>query len=83
MTLIRHLQTYLRLSIESEIRSKLIMASQHGDPGKGSGEPYVMNVEQVETSVVTAEHSSAADTKVAIDSNINSPIIFGTFSLTI
>ena len=83
MTPIMHLQIYLRLSIESEIRSKLTMASQHCDPGKGSGEPYVINVEQVETNAVTAEHSLTADTNVTIDSNINSPKIVDAFWLTI
>lgn len=80
---IMHLQTNLRLSVDSAMTFSHAMALQHGELGEGSGEPYVMNVEQVETSAVTDEHSTAADTDVANASNINTPIIVNALWLSI
>lgn len=52
------------------------MASQHGEVGRGSGEPYVMNVEHAENSPVMVEHSGVVlYTHEAHDINITTPIL--------
>lgn len=60
------------------------MAWQQGDPGKGSGEPYVMKVEQAEKSSVTVAHSGEQDTNEAhSEKYINTPIIILIFCVPI
>lgn len=80
---IMHLQT----NLWSPIALRLTIASQHGVPGSGSGEPSAMKVEQVETSDVTVEHSMLAaplpHTDIII-THINTPITtVDAFCLTI
>lgn len=62
------------------------MASQHGEPGKGSGEPYVMKVEHAETSAVMVEHSGVLythDHDAHVINNVTTPIVFIFFPFSI
>ncbi|KOM35995.1 hypothetical protein LR48_Vigan02g214500 [Vigna angularis] len=50
MRSIKHLQTYCLLSAVLAILFTPDIASQQGDPGMGSGVPWVMNKEHAEKS---------------------------------
>jgi hypothetical protein len=53
------------------------MESQHGEPGSGSGVPWVMNVEQAVMNPATVVQSTSAATATAhySSSNNSTPVI--------
>lgn len=71
---IKHLQTECLLSSEWEIILNPDMASQQGDPGMGSGEPYLIKIEHAENSWETVEHSMYAKTNGTEDSNVSTKL---------
>lgn len=61
-------------SSESPRLLRLDTASQHGDPGYGSGDPYVTKAEHVDMRVVTVTQSTLAEV-LNFDDTQNTTII--------
>lgn len=56
---IKHPHTLRRLSPVFARLYRLVIATQHGDPGIGSGDPYLTKDEHADTSAVTVVQSAA------------------------